>query len=144
MTKLRMIALVGMMALGPAGTGAAAAETVSGPADVRDEVTVAIGGARYRLQGVEVGGDARCGASVCGDAAAEALRQWIGAEPLSCDKLSRLGHGFFLARCRTASGEDLGRKLLEEGIARPGEGADAAYIEASDGAKAAHRGQWAQ
>lgn len=144
MTKLRMLVLAAMVMLGPTGTGAAAAaETVSGPADVRDGVTVAIGGARYRLQGVEVDGG-RCGASGCGDAAAEALGQWIGGAPLSCEKLSRLGHGFFLARCRTASGEDLGRKLLEQGFARPGEGADAVYVEASEGAKAAHKGRWAQ
>ncbi len=120
-----------------------AGEEVSGPAKARDAVTLAIDGARYRLAGVDPFTDGKCGEATCAAAAEAALSRLVEAGPVTCLKLHKVGHGFFLARCRTSVGVDVAERLLEEGLADLGEGADKTYRSARDRAKAAGKGRWA-
>jgi endonuclease YncB( thermonuclease family) len=121
----------------------ALADEVSGTAKARDAVTLAMDGARYRLAGVDPFANARCGEATCAAAAEAALARLIEGGSVTCLKLHKVGHGFFLARCRTSSGLDLAKQLLDEGLADLGEGADEAYHAAREQAKAAGKGRWA-
>jgi endonuclease YncB( thermonuclease family) len=113
-------------------------ETVTGPAEMRDAATVAIAGGRYRLQGIVPPEDDK---SI--DAAKQSLADFITGKSVTCVKLSRLGHGYFLATCKRESGEDLALHLLGQGLARVDGDASAEAFKAEDAAKAAHKGVWA-
>lgn len=136
---LRGAVAVGMLLLTPPSI---AGDEVSGPAKARDAVTLAIDGARYRLSGTDPFKDGKCGEAPCAAAAEAALSRLIEGGPVTCLKLHKVGHGFFLARCRTAQGLDLAERLLDEGLADLGEGTDEAYRSARDRAKAAGKGRW--
>jgi endonuclease YncB( thermonuclease family) len=112
-------------------------ETVTGPAEMRDAATVAIAGGRYRLQGIVPPEDDK---SI--DAAKQSLADFITGKSVTCVKLGRLGHGYFLAACKRDSGEDLAIYLLGEGLARADADASADAIKAQDTAQAAHKGIW--
>jgi endonuclease YncB( thermonuclease family) len=121
-----------------------AEEPVTGVASVRDAVTVAIGGARYRLEGVEPPPEAAvCGAQPCSDAAMDELAQIVSGHEVTCTNARRLGHGFFLASCRLENGVDVAEHLLRQGLAELGADASPALRAAAQEAKGARRGVWA-
>lgn len=130
--------------LGLLSWSAGAEEPVTGVASVRDAVTVAIGGARYRLEGIEPPHEAAvCGAQPCLDAAMDELAQFVSGHKVACTKARRLGHGFFLASCRLESGVDAAEHLLRQGLAELGADANPTLRAAADEAKVARRGVWA-
>lgn len=123
---------------------ASADEPVSGTATMRDAVTVAMGGARYRLQGINPPAeDVACGEQSCLDAAMNELTRVIAGPRVTCTKRQRLGHGFFLSTCKLADGTDVGRHLLEQGLATVETDASAAYRTVAEQAQAASNGLWA-
>ena len=124
------------------GTSAFAAEVIRGEAMVRDAVTLAIAGGRIRLEGISVPDDRNCGERACAEAAAAMMAALVERNPVACAPSRRLGHGFTLGRCRLVDGSDLGRRLLTEGLADLGEGADAADEAAVKRARAAKIGMW--
>ena len=110
---------VAAVALALAVVGPAqAADELSGPAKVRGPETLAIAGARV-----------------------EAL---AAAGPVTCAKERRLGHGYFLGRCRAADGTDPAERLLRQGLLRPeaGEELPASYRAAVEAARASKAGVW--
>jgi endonuclease YncB( thermonuclease family) len=123
---------------------ASAEEPVSGAASMRDAVTVAVSGARFRLEGVDPPADgAPCGAQSCIDAAMKELASFVSGHRVTCTRTQRLGHGFFLSSCRLEDGTDAAEHLLYQGFAELGAGASAAHLAAAEQAKAAGRGLWA-
>jgi endonuclease YncB( thermonuclease family) len=129
---------------GPLSWPAGAEEPVTGLASMRDAVTVAIDGARYRLEGIEPPAEsAACGAQPCLDAAMDELARFVSGHEVICTKARRLGHGFFLSSCRLADGEDAAEHLLRQGLAELGADASSAHRAAAEQAKAARRGVWA-
>ncbi|MGB3900238.1 MAG: thermonuclease family protein [Mesorhizobium sp.] len=124
---------------------ASADEPASGTATMRDAVTVAMGGARYRLQGINPPKDGvACGERPCLDAAMDELTRVISGQQITCTKRQRLGHGFFLSTCKLADGTDVGKHLLEQGLATVETDASAAYRTAAEQAQAASKGLWAK
>jgi endonuclease YncB( thermonuclease family) len=123
---------------------AGAEESVTGAASMRDAVTVAIDGARYRLEGIEPPAEgAVCGAQPCLTAAMNELAQFVSGHQITCTKVRRLGHGFFLSSCRLEDGVDAAEHLLSQGLAELGADANPAHRAAAEQAKAAERGIWA-
>ncbi len=124
---------------------ASADEPASGTATMRDAVTVAMGGARYRLQGINPPADGiACGEQSCLDAAMNELTRVISGQRITCTKRQRLGHGFFLSSCKLGDGPDVGKHLLEQGLATAETDASAAYRTAAEQAQAASKGLWAK
>jgi endonuclease YncB( thermonuclease family) len=119
-------------------------DVVTGVASVRDPVTVAISGARYRLEAIEPPSEAAvCGERSCADAATEELAQFVSGHEVACTKVRRLGHGFFLASCRIEDDEDAAEHLLRQGLAQPGADASPTLQAAAEEARLAGRGLWA-
>ena len=140
----RAVLLLAVLALAP-GAARAAEDRLAGPAKVRGPDTLAIAGARVRFAGVLPPEEAsRCAGDVaCADAAAQALATLVAQGEVSCTKERRLGHGYFLGRCRTGDGTDPALALLELGLLRPEPGAaPASYVAAAEAAKAARAGLW--
>ena len=140
---------VAAVALALAVVGPAqAADELSGPAKVRGPETLAIAGARVRLAGVEApDATARCatadGGTSCEEAATAALEALAAAGPVTCVKERRLGHGYFLGRCRAADGTDPAERLLRQGLLRPEAGElPASYRAAVEAARASKSGIW--
>ncbi|HEX6012828.1 MAG TPA: hypothetical protein VFY87_13735, partial [Geminicoccaceae bacterium] len=107
------------------GGPAQAADELSGPAKVRGPETLVIAGARVRLLGIEAPDEAdRCATAdgeeiSCEEAAMAALEALAATGPVTCAKERRLGHGYFLRRCRAADGTDPAERLLRQGLLRP-------------------------
>lgn len=136
--KIRFFLIASLLAIAPA----AADESVTGEALVRDAVTVAVGGARFRLEAVKPPEDGRvCGNASCLEAAKTDLIAFINGRSIVCTKSRKLGHGFFLGKC-TVEGSDLGEYLLTQGLALPDSDASEAYRSAAGQAKAAKKGLW--
>lgn len=95
---------------------------ISGRADVIDGDTISIGPLKVRLYGIdaaEVGQTCkRAGGGTwdCATSAANRLQQLIGDEPVDCVALEQDVYGRIVATCR-ATGADLGRQLVAEGLA---------------------------
>jgi endonuclease YncB( thermonuclease family) len=136
--KLRFVLTACLLAIAPA----MADEPVTGEALVRDAVTVAVGGARFRLQAINPPEDGQvCGSASCVEAAKTVLAAFIDKRSIVCTKSRKLGHGYFLGKC-TVEGGDLGEYLLTQGLALPDAEASEAYRSAADQAKAAKKGVW--
>jgi endonuclease YncB( thermonuclease family) len=104
-----------------------AADTITGTSQVRDASTLAVAGARFRLDGVEPpAADSGCGRASCIDAAQLALRQLITGHEVTCTKVRKLGHGYFMGRCTLDTGIQLGEWLLANGFATAATSATAA------------------
>ena len=120
-----------------------AEEPASGVASMRDAVTVAISGARFRLEGIDPPAEgAVCGAQSCVDSAMEELSRFVSGHQVTCTRARRLGHGFFLSSCRLEDGADAAEHLLKQGLAELGDEANPAHRSAAEQAKAAGRGLW--
>lgn len=122
---------------------ASAADEVRGEAQLRDAVTVALEGARYRLKGLTTAMDRTCGGSSCDEAAVRIIGPKLKGRVTICVKERRIGHGYHLAECTLDDGTDLALVLIEEGLAVAEANAEPRYLEAVEKAKAARRGLWA-
>jgi len=124
----------------------AAQVPASGEARVRDAVTLAIGGVRIRLGGIEAPPeDAACAGGVaCAQAARDALSRAVDGQIVACERARRLGHGVYQGACALADGRDPALILLRAGLATPADDASPAYRDAAEAAKAAGVGLYAR
>ena len=136
------IATIILIAL--AGTSRADDDHVTGEAQVRDAATIAIAGARFRLDALAAAENQTCGGRPCADAAVEVIGPKLAGRPVTCVKERRLGHGYFLARCKLDDGSDLATLVLEEGLALAEPNAPGSYREAAERAKSQGKGLWGQ
>ena len=123
-----------------------AAETVSGPAEVLDGDTLAVGDRRVRLFGIdapEMGQTCdRNGESwACGEEAAGQLRQLTGTGEVICTGQEVDQYGRLVAVCH-AGGFDLNKTLVQYGWATAFRQYSDAYIADETRAKMARRGIW--
>ena len=127
-----------------AGHASADGGSLVGVAKVRGPDTLVVRGARVKLSGVfPPAGSAVCADGVaCVDAASTALAELLSSGPVTCAKEHRLGHGYFLGRCRNAEGTDPAAALLARGLLQPDAAAPRGYAEAAAAAKAAGAGIW--
>ncbi|SIS67617.1 thermonuclease family protein [Phaeovulum vinaykumarii] len=120
----------------------------SGVPRVIDGDTIELSGTRIRLFGIDAPeGAQRCRDAAgrtwdCGRAATAALRQ-LSARGLRCEGRDRDRYDRLVARCRTATGQDVGAALVESGAAFAYARYSRAYLGAEARARAARRGVWA-
>jgi endonuclease YncB( thermonuclease family) len=118
-----------------------------GRASIIDGDTLEIHGERVRVIGIDAPEseqtclDAAGQSWRCGQRAALALADRIGAATVTCEGNERDRYGRLLAVCE-ARGEDLGAWLVSEGLALAYRRYSAAYIGQEDAARAAGRGIW--
>jgi len=140
MRKLALALFVGIAA--PAAN--AADDTMKGPAQVRDAATITIEGSRFRLADIAAPESETCGGKDCAEVAMSVLGARLAGHEVTCAKDRRLGHGYFLARCKLDDGTDIAKLSLEEGLAVPLPNPPPSYKEAADQAKAQGRGLWSK
>ncbi len=109
--------LVLCAALWPAGAHA----QIAGTASVTDGDTIKIHGERIRLHGIDAPESRQlCTLDgkpwMCGKDAANALAEWIGRRPVTCEELDRDRYDCIVARC-SVGGEDLGEWMVSHGWA---------------------------
>lgn len=98
------------------------AQAFSGAVRVVDGDTLDVGGTRVRLHGIdapELGQTCTTPSGVvwdCGAWVADELRTRIGARKATCDTMDMDRYGRTVARCRVA-GQDIGRGLVQDGLA---------------------------
>jgi endonuclease YncB( thermonuclease family) len=151
--RLLVLALLGSLGLWaalpsrPPAAAAVPGGAFAGLLSVEDADTVVIGGLRVRLAGIdapEAGQDCRDRDGRpwdCGAWATEAARALLEGVEADCRGVGTDGYGRLLARCE-AAGRDLGRLLVEQGIALAYLDQSSAYAEAERAAAAAGRGLW--
>lgn len=138
---MRKLALALFLAL----TGPSAADdSVKGPAQVRDSVTIAIAGSRFRLADITAPEKETCGGKDCAEVAMLILGAKLSGHEVTCAKDRRLGHGYFLARCKLDDGTDVAILSVEEGLAVPLPNPPPSYKEAAEEAKSQGRGLWSK
>lgn len=145
MSRALILAALPLLAL----TGGAGAETLSGRASVIDGDTLEIHDERIRILDVDAPESRQaCTAADgaewrCGQRAALALADWIGARPVTCETTKLDRYKRHLARC-TVGGEDLAAWLASNGWAVPYRDCKCEVVrDAAAQAKAAERGIWA-
>ena len=126
----------------------ALASTVSGPARVVDGDTLAIHGERIRLHGINAPeSDQSCSENgrmyACGQAATQAMREAVGNRPVTCQGQERDNYGRLVAVCRNAWGEDLSRRMVDEGWATAYRRYSHDYVSAEARAQRMGVGVWA-
>lgn len=121
----------------------AADDSAKGEAQVRDAVTLALDGARFRLSSLVPFDTALCGGKDCAERAAEVIGPEVAGRQVTCNKERRLGHGYFLARCVRDDGVDLALVILAKGFAKAEPNAPPSYVAAAAEAKAKATGLWA-
>ncbi len=94
---------------------------IIGTASVTDGDTIKIHGERIRLHGIDAPESRQlCTLDgkpwMCGKDAANALADWIGRRPVTCEELDRDRYDRIVARCSVA-GEDLGEWMVSHGWA---------------------------
>ena len=127
---------------------ASAAEPVVGRASVIDGDTLDIRGQRFRLQGVDTPESAQLcqdgkGKEYrCGQVAANALADKIGAANVACEPIETDKYGRTVAVCRLG-GLDLNGWLVEQGLGIAYRKYSTAYVSQEAAARGAKRGLWA-
>jgi endonuclease YncB( thermonuclease family) len=127
--------------------GAQAAEPLSGTATVLDGDTLELGHLRIRLHGIDAPElDQTCGTAdgddwPCGLAARDRLAALVDGHEIGCRPRERDGFGRVVARCYVG-GDDLGARLVAEGLGWAYVRFSLAYAEAEAEARAAGRGIW--
>lgn len=124
----------------------AAAETISGPTEVLDGDTLAIGDRRVRLFGIDAPEmaqtcDRNGEAWACGKEAARQLAELTGTGDVSCTGHEIDQYGRLVAVCH-AGGFDLNKTLVQYGWATAFRQYSDAYIADETRAKMARRGIW--
>ena len=127
-----------------AQTGSA---TISGRASVIDGDTVEIHGTRVRLHGIEAPEsgqtcEANGDAYRCGQAAALALDEMIGARPIECHQTDIDRYGRVVAVCMFG-GVDLNARMVSLGWALAYRQYSLDYVDEEEAASAAKAGMWA-
>lgn len=136
------------LALGACLAAPAGAQTLQGRASVIDGDTIEIQGQRIRLHGIdapESGQTCQRGGKDwrCGQAAALALSDWLGAGVVACQSVDRDRYGRTVAKC-AKSGQDVAGWMVAQGWALDWPRySGGAYAGAQAAAKAAGRGIWA-
>jgi endonuclease YncB( thermonuclease family) len=127
----------------------AADASITGRASVIDGDTLEIQGARIRILDIDAPESRQtCTATDgaawrCGQKAALALADWVGARTVSCATDGKDRYGRWLARC-AVGGDDLGQWMARSGWAAPYRDCKCEVIRnAADEAKAARVGIWA-
>lgn len=124
------------------------AGNLAGPARVIDGDTLAIGGQRVRIIGVDapetrqICRNAARQGWPCGVEAAEAMRAHLGQDPVSCRLAGRDRYGRDLGEC-ALEGHDLGSWLVRQGWAIPFGDRRKVYEAQRRAAQASRRGLWA-
>jgi endonuclease YncB( thermonuclease family) len=77
----------------------------------------------------------------CGVRARTALRALVRRHAITCDNMEETAGGLIRANCRRRD-TDLATWMVEQGWARPGDGAPQAMTEAFEAARAARKGLW--
>jgi endonuclease YncB( thermonuclease family) len=133
--------------IGPAPVSADA--SITGRASVIDGDTLEIQGARIRILDIDAPESRQtCTATDgaawrCGQKAALALADWIGARSISCATDGKDRYGRWLARC-AVGGEDVGQWMARSVWAVPYRDCKCEIIrDGADQAKAVHVGIWA-
>lgn len=130
------------------GCVAAGAMEVAGPARIVDGDTLVIGDISIRLHGVDAAETGqRCvgeGRKIVrpGDFAAALLEDLV-AGGVSCFGSERDDYGRLIAVCRTSKGEDINRRLVEEGWAWAFVRYSSDYVPAEIAARSRRAGVWA-
>ncbi|TXN54050.1 thermonuclease family protein [Methylobacterium sp. WL2] len=125
-----------------------AAEPIVGRASIVDGDTIEIRGTRFRLQGVDTPESAQLCRDRsskeyrCGQIAANALADRIGAGNVACEPITTDRYGRTVAVCRLGN-EDLNGWLVAQGLGLAYRRYSTAYVFQEDAAKAARRGLWA-
>lgn len=141
-----LVVFVAVVALGACGSPAVEAGVSA--YEVVDGDTLTLDGARVRLWGVDAPEQGQsCQreglAYPCGQAASQALRDWIGGRAISCVEIEKDQYGRSVARC-VVGGEDVGGWLVAQGHALDYRRHSAgAYASAEASARAAARGMHA-
>jgi endonuclease YncB( thermonuclease family) len=140
---MHTFALIILLAL----TSPAWAETeLSGPARVVDGDTLVVAGKRVRFAGIDAPEQRQtCQAGTrtvtCGADATVALRQLIGATPVTCRETGTDKFGRSLAHCQ-AGGKDLEREMVLAGHALAYRRYSNLYVAEEERAKASNAGIW--
>lgn len=117
---------------------------IEGEARIVDGDTLAIHGQAIRLYGIDAPELAQhCGDPLwpCGRAARDRLAALTAGQPVTCQPRDRDRYGRVVALCRVA-GRDLGRILVQEGLALAFIRYAADYLPEEAAASAAARGVW--
>ncbi len=120
---------------------------IAGVASITDGDTLEIHGERIRLYGIDAPESRQlCTLDgkpwMCGKDAANALADWIGRRPATCEELDRDRYDRIVARC-TVAGEDLGEWLVSRGWAVAYYQYSYEYERAEHHAKTRRLGIWA-
>ena len=120
--------------------------TISGTASVIDGDTIEIHGTRIRLYGIDAPESAQLclvdgNPTRCGQSAAFALADKIGARPVVCDAKDRDVYGRTVAIC-SIGGENLNAWMTAQGWALAYRQYSTAYVSEEEEAQAAKRGMW--
>lgn len=137
-----------LAALAAMVSSAALAADIVGRASVIDGDTIEIHGERVRLHGIDAPEkgqpcfDAAGKPYRCGQIAAMALDEFIGASPVQCRERDVDRYGRTVAEC-SVRGEDIELWLVRNGHAMAYRRYSSAYIGAEQEARNAKRGIWA-
>ena len=121
---------------------------ITGQARVIDGDTIAIGEVRVRLEGIDAPEtDQKCKDSagqdyLCGIAASKALRDLIGRDPVTCERVGKDGYGRMLGVCKNSGSVDLNAELVRRGLAVAFRRYSMRYAQVEDTARAAGAGLW--
>ena len=121
---------------------------VMGAARIIDGDTLEVAGVRVRLLGIDAPeGKQSCErdgvAWLCGQEAAEALRDLVGASPLSCVEHDRDRYKRSVSVCNLPNGTDIGAFMVSNGYAVAYARYSKLYVEDEKKAREAKRGLWA-
>lgn len=125
----------------------AGAQVYLGSAQAVDGDSLNIGGARFRLFGIDaVESRQTCNRETkqwqCGEEAASALRDLVNGKSVNCNQRDRDPYGRVVATC-TVNGRDIAEQMVSMGYAVALTTFSAAYIPAEKVAKAKRVGIWA-
>jgi endonuclease YncB( thermonuclease family) len=135
------------LAAGLALAAGAAAAGPQGPARATDGDTLVVGAVKVRLHGIDAPELAqRCGRGGggdwdCGRAAAALLASLVAGREVTCEARDRDAYGRVVAAC-SAGGDDLGARMVADGLAWAYVRFSDAYVGAEAAARAAGRGIW--
>lgn len=129
-------------------SGVPARDRFTARVTVVDGDTLAAGGARLRVYGVdapELGQTCqrRAGDYPCGEEARRAMAGILRGGAVACEALDTDRYGRRIVRCRNAEGTDIGAELVRQGWAVAFTRFSADYVGQEAEARAAGRGLWA-